>query len=431
MNKNNNMIRLLILSHNALSKNQSNGKTIYSLIKNVPKENIAQIYLTTDIPDFDLCNKYFQINDFHIIKRIYNKKIQGLEVKYEDIRNLNIQKEKVSKSIILEIVRSIKGTMFTLIRDSIWLLSGYRTDKLKIFIEEFKPNILLFQTSGSIFSMRLARWIANKYGIKLIMETTDDYLRLHISFNPFYYYLNFKLKYEYIALTKISENIIVISQEMFEEYKKNYNSSYYIAMNSIYIKDVSIKKSDCRIKMLYSGNIGLGRWKTLLLLSSIIEDMNKNIELEIYTLSNINYIIRQKFKKFKKTKIKGSISSKELYNIRPDYDILVHVESFNKKNKIITRLSISTKISEYLASKRAILAIGPNNIASILYLKRIKAAEIVTVLDKKKIKESIIKLLDVEYRNDLAKNGYSAAIKNHDITKVADDIVKIMKEAIK
>ena len=55
-------------------------------------------------------------------------------------------------------------------------------------------------------------------------------------------------------------------------------------------------------------------------------------------------------------------------------DILLHVESFNEKMKKYTRLSISTKIPEYLASKRLIIAIGPVDIASIEYLKDNKAA---------------------------------------------------------
>ena len=35
--------KVLILSHNPLSKNQSNGKTIYSMLKYIPKENLAQV----------------------------------------------------------------------------------------------------------------------------------------------------------------------------------------------------------------------------------------------------------------------------------------------------------------------------------------------------------------------------------------------------
>ena len=43
----------------------------------------------------------------------------------------------------------------------------------------------------------------------------------------------------------------------------------------------------------------------------------------------------------------------------------MHVEAFDKKNRKITRLSMSTKISEYVASGAQVLAIGPSDVASM------------------------------------------------------------------
>ena len=44
---------------------------------------------------------------------------------------------------------------------------------------------------------------------------------------------------------------------------------------------------------------------------------------------------------------------------------MVHVEAFDKKNRKITRLSLSTKISEYVASGAKVLAIGPAEVGSM------------------------------------------------------------------
>src|SRR5690606_16737246 len=72
-------------------------------------------------------------------------------------------------------------------------------------------------------------------------------------------------------------------------------------------------------------------------------------------------------------------------------DILLHIESFRKKFKAKTLRALSTKIPDYLASGKLILAIGPSGIESIEYLRKNKAAYIISDIDK--IYVSILNLI--------------------------------------
>ena len=47
---------------------------------------------------------------------------------------------------------------------------------------------------------------------------------------------------------------------------------------------------------------------------------------------------------------------------------MIHSESFDPKMIEITRLSISTKISEYLSMGKCIFAYGPSNVGSMRFL---------------------------------------------------------------
>ena len=51
-------------------------------------------------------------------------------------------------------------------------------------------------------------------------------------------------------------------------------------------------------------------------------------------------------------------------------DILLHVESFDKKAIASTKYSFSTKIPEYLSAGKCVFAVGPSNVASIKYLSQ-------------------------------------------------------------
>lgn len=425
--------KVLILSHNPLSKNQSNGKTIYSMLKRIPKENLAQIYLTTDIPDFDLCNNYFQIDDFDILKKLIYRKEFGKIVKNEGISEQIYFKEKVRKSLVLNIIRNIKGPLLNIFKDSLWMIIGYREKLLREFIREFNPDILFFQSSGNVFSFRIAEWIIREFKLGVIMETTDDYLGKKLTINPLFWILNNELNAEYRMISRRASMIIVISEEMKREYSEKFHSNYYVAMNSVKIENKLIDNKEERcdsLRILFSGDIELNRWKTILLLSKTIEKIDFiKIELNIYTLSNINRYMKSKFAGMKKTRFHTAVDAEQLIDIRNNSDIMLHVESFDFRSRYITRFSISTKISEYLASGKAILAIGPADVESIRYLKREKVAEVVTHPNKKDIENSIRRLMSAEHRIELGRKGIVLAHKNHDIERVACDISNAINDA--
>ena len=64
----------------------------------------------------------------------------------------------------------------------------------------------------------------------------------------------------------------------------------------------------------------------------------------------------------------GSVSAEKVIELQKDADMLVHVEALDLKNKLLVRQSFSTKIVDYLAAARPILAFGPKNVASIDHL---------------------------------------------------------------
>jgi hypothetical protein len=65
----------------------------------------------------------------------------------------------------------------------------------------------------------------------------------------------------------------------------------------------------------------------------------------------------------------GSLSKDELNEVIREADVLVHVESFDRNSIESTRLSVSTKIPEYLAMGRPVLAVGPPDVASMEFLR--------------------------------------------------------------
>ena len=51
------------------------SNTMESLFLNYGSENLANIYIRPEVPDSQVCGRYFQISENRVIKSIFNKKL--------------------------------------------------------------------------------------------------------------------------------------------------------------------------------------------------------------------------------------------------------------------------------------------------------------------------------------------------------------------
>lgn len=51
--------RVLVISNNCFSQSNSNGRTLGNLFHGWPKENLAQMCVIAQDPNWELCDNYF------------------------------------------------------------------------------------------------------------------------------------------------------------------------------------------------------------------------------------------------------------------------------------------------------------------------------------------------------------------------------------
>jgi len=278
------------------------------------------------------------------------------------------------------------------------------------------------------------RYICDKKGIPLIMETTDDYVTAHFSIDPFYWTDYFKIYNRYKAAVLYSKCVFAIGDKMAIEYQKRFGGLFKVAMNSIEISDdvTPYILKNTIVKFVYAGNLGLNRWKVLSRIGKCLYEIKKenniDVELDIYSLDTPNKNILKQLNIDNVMSYKGSLMQDNLIKVRNASDILIHVESFDRKNKYITRLSVSTKIPEYLLSKRCILAVGPADIASIQYILDNNMGEVISSLNKDKMKSKLLDLImNGKKRINYINNGKVVAQERHNFEynrkKVQQEII--------
>ena len=144
--------------------------------------------------------------------------------------------------------------------------------------------------------------------------------------------------------------------------------TWYTTLIDANAYDQSQRESDGVVRIVYAGNLRLGRWKALKQLTTSLESLEKQgikTQFSIYAPSEELESYRAALETGSITALYKWVPLKELPRIFHGADILVHAESFDPAMKAITKYSLSTKISQYLMAGRCVLAFGPEELASI------------------------------------------------------------------
>jgi glycosyltransferase involved in cell wall biosynthesis len=108
----------------------------------------------------------------------------------------------------------------------------------------------------------------------------------------------------------------------------------------------------------------------------------------------------------------------------------VHVESFEKKIRSYTRLSMSTKIPQYMAAARPILCYGPGEVASCRFIGENACGLVVGSQSKPELAAALRRLLeDQSLRKQLGENGWRVARQKFNAEDVRQRFRALVAEA--
>lgn len=366
------MKKILIISNNVLSSQNNNGKTLLSFFKNLPKQNITQLYFSGENVEGNYASEYYRISDHDVLNSLYLRGGKaGAELNYKEKYSGKFQEEKYKS--LNDLIK--KSDSARLIRELVWKCS--RIDHVALFkwIDKISPDLIFFCAGDSLFAYDIYQAVCNHTPVtKKAIYITDDYVapRKKLSLS---WWLRRNLIYSKMKNAVINSDIFVtISEEMRSEYKKLFGKDSIVSFNmSENIKIENFKKeirSD--FLLVYAGGLHFKRWETLAQLAKALKKFNKennrSVTLEVYSHQFVEQGIKDKLNILGASKFCGGLDAKGVQRVLNNADVLVHVESFSKECIESTRLSISTKIAEYISVDSKILAIGPSKVASMRFL---------------------------------------------------------------
>lgn len=408
-------MKILVLSSEVWN-DEINGNNVTSNWFEGMEAEFANIYCEPGVPYNRCCKKYFQITDSMMAKSIITKRKAG-KVLEPTQYTLDLKAEEAPKKLYA-FLKSISGDYLRFIRELIWLWGRYDILQMKAFIDAFNPDVIFTERMASCKMLRLEKIVSEICGAPMLAFTGDDeYSLRQFKFSPFYWINRFMVRRMLRQMVKKYKIYYTLSEEQLTEYKQIFPCEMKILRKCGDLKktDFKLKKFEHPIRIIYAGKLYMKRWKALADIAECLKAINvseTNMILEIYTKDRITKKQKKLLDDGKNSFIRGPVSQEALAKIYSEADIALHVESQNKKQRLLTRLSFSTKIIDCLFSGCAVLAYCWNEQSGWTYLKREDAA--ICVDSKAELRE---KLELINEKNELiseyAQKAYECCARNH------------------
>jgi len=376
-----------------------------------PKEKLHQFFSSPFPPSKGHCSQFYQITDYRILKRNFNRKIRVGKIFY-DIELASFQDKTIldSNSSKFYKLGKHKTPLKRLFRKFIWKKKYWCSKEFVKWVEDFCPDVVFLAWSDDFYMLNIANFVCKNYDLPLISCVGDDYyFNNHFSLSPFYWIYRFKYK-------KLAKKVLQLngSHVYISDIRNKYNEYFSVSGQTIHVSCERQQISQWVPKkvenMVYFGNlVGYGRYKTLMTFANIINNKQKNIKIHIYSNEQNEQVLKQ-IKNVKNIVFHGSIPYESIKDKVTDYDCLIIAEELSKK-KIIrdVKYSLSTKVGDSLSFGIPIIAIGNIECGTIEFIKNTNTG---IVLGTKKdissfsfdgISSSVIQIMLDNAKNILAK----------------------------
>lgn len=404
-------MKVLIVSHNPITTYNNMGKTFMALFSAFSPDELCQLYLYPTVPDSDICRDYYRFTDMDALRSVFDRRRVGETVTADMEQHSLYASDKEEQ--VYSAPRN-KTDIMRLGRDIIWKLSNWNNRSLNEWIDRQAPDIVFAAVGMQEMLYDMAMSIARQRGLPLIAYICDDYYYSAPSDGIIPKIRKKHLRRKIEELMKASSLVVTISQELTDSYSETFSVRVETVMTCplLNIRPYASSTGDAKKKrLIYMGNLSLGRDASLLELGEALHEVNNfsatGYSLDIYTGEKRPEIL-SKLSACPSIRLHGFVTGDEYKKAFDSADVFVHVESFEEENRERVRYSVSTKIIECLASGRPLLAYGPADIASMSYLRRNNCAAIAHSPDELRTALKAV-LCDEEFRKKNVENAKAAA----------------------
>lgn len=416
-------MRILFVSASPINKNLSVGNTFLNLFEDMENVELASI-CTRDGKVDKRISQTFCITEKNIIKNLIKGTPIGKKIESSaENQDENVTVNGIPSNKIFRFIKTTRFTFFFWAQNLVWRIGKWKSKELEDFINEYNPDVIFTVLSNLSYLNKLVLHIKKISNKPLALYAWDNnYSLKQFILSPFRWISYFDSRRNMRKVAASADKFYVISDVQKADYEKAFKKSCTVLTKGADFDEPSEVKNNYNkpLQLIFTGNIGMNRWKSLSVIAESLREINKNdvkAELRIYTGSVVTENMKKALNIKNVSEIMGSVPASEIKKIQSDADILVHVEGLDLKNRLAVRQSFSTKIIDYFKSARPILAVGPKFVASIDHLVKNDCA--IVADNKDELKEKLLFYIEnTDKINQLVENAYECGKKYHNKSKI-------------
>ena len=370
-----------IVSANPMRRDMSSGIIMRSLFRGWPKNRLSQVYfhlLANRNPEFEVCQQFRVI---HLSGRA--ESVQAPKQVAETTASVSRNEQR--KRQLVQIVRNRHFIMRWLrLAQEMWYAHSWNGRVLTEQLAALRPDVV-YALVGHYGLTKIVTEACQRLSIPLYLHVTDDFVTTLYENIPFSKRLQSASTEAFQRAVDYASGLSAISPVMAEEYQRRYggNWDWYTTLVDDEI-DTSVTTKDPQ-RLVYTGNLGLDRWKALRRLGIALREINQQQQtryrLEIYAPPEQLQQHGAAMQVPGVIELNGWIHPSELTRLYQEAGILVHVESDDDTNSAYTQFSFSTKLSHYMMTGRCILAVGPTHLGSMRCVQDANAGLVLPSVD--------------------------------------------------
>ena len=419
-------MNILVVSYEAWRDTNNGGNVLSNIFRAFPDAELAQIYCSGEAPQNSICRRYYQISDSMLLSKAKGRRLEE--------KDYSAAGEAEPTAIENQINSRIPGAFKSasqLVRELMWTVMDWKTDELRAFITDFKPDIIFAPCYYYYHVSKVALYARSVAKCPMISYISDDnYSLKQIRFAPSFW-INRLITRKWIRRMFAESSLIyTMTRTQKTEYEKLFGRPMKLLCKSAPFERIITEPGE-PVRFIYAGSLYLNRWRILEAAAKAIAPLNENkikAQLHIYSGTKPEPRWEKTLNDGKNSFLHGLIPYRELEERYKGSDVAIFAESFDLKNRLLTRLSFSTKIIDCLNSGCAVLAVGPAKQGGMNYLSENDAA--VCVNDLKDLPGAVRSLVEnreliVEYSekaNQLGKKNHMKADIENMLRKDFSDI---------
>ncbi len=425
--------RILVISSTPWSYDNSFGNSFSNIFEGMENLEFCNIYCLYGLPKNNIAGKYFQITEKSLVRNFLNRKHpSGREVNLgSETEELNQNEQK-----LFDHTRKIRLQIFFWARDLVWGLGRWRSKELYTFISNFKPHLIYQPLYYSTYINNIVLYAKKTANAPMVCYVSDDVFTLRqFSLSPLYWIDRFVKRRIIRKVVNESEHLYVISQVQKKDYEECFKKECKILTKGANFINPAFKTTPNNpLKLVYTGNVGSGRWQMLALVGKVLKSLNADsvkAQLFVYSTTPLTNKMQKALNDGYCSFFMGGVPNEQVASIQSDADVLIHVEPTNLQGRLLVRHSFSTKIVDYFHSARCILAIGWPKAASIDHLVQNDAA--LVAHNEASVYEQLSKIITKpEIVQQYARNAWECGKRHHQLnqiqTRLKHDIEQLLKK---